>query len=246
MVLVLEESVVLDMNKVRSWLNKHRYIKAMLVITFCSTIFVVGMNIYEKYFNYEKVPYCENGYELKNGRCTKQLTRELIGYECEDNENYEKHIDNEAWCVLKKEFMVEPKVTEKCRDGFEEEIRFNEYIGKNELRCWGQTGRGTGGIKPEKIYTCPEGYSIKDVYYDSQNSSQTMCILDKYASSDYKAGVPAKEICPSGYEYERIKRTYPNGGHWTSDGYKSDIVTEYEDRCVRNEVIEPKYKKVYN
>lgn len=213
----------------------------MLVISF-----IVGCSVvYDKYFDYKEVPYCESGYELENGKCTKFLTSDIIGYECDDEENYYVVEDRKSDCRLKKEFVTEPDVTEKCLYGFEARYFFNEYTGKNQMECWGKTGHGYGVISPEKEYNCPEGFTFKYVTIGN-TSSQPICIINSVKDKEYQ--ISSKTVCPNGYTWQVIGKkskvyNFENPNYYVPTNEFAWVNIE---GCGKTEAIEPNYKRVHN
>ena len=250
------------MKKIFDFLKAHRFIRAFVVLSLIFMILLVGNIVYEyiddKFFDYHKEFYCENGYELKNEMCYKLYTSEPTSYECEDSENYE--LLTNSWCVLKRDLLVEPEI----KKGKQCKSVDHEYTDKyGQLRCKEKlnydyypsyiTGEYTPIDYTEVI--CPDGYSKKNVYYNSHNSTKEMCVLDKYAPRDYKAGVSSKVICPSGYTYQvvdkerkKLLEDYCYGSECYRD--KNPYVSSYKDvdvmGCGKTVTVEAKYRKVHN
>lgn len=242
-------------NWLKCWLNTHKYIKTILVLTCCTIVVIVGSVVYDEYFNYEKVPYCESGYELENGKCTKLLVSELVGYGCDDNEIYYNVEDRKVDCRMKEEFVVEPTITEYCSEN-EKEIMEKDSDGHDKLMC----RRSYGDVKPYKRYTCPDGYTEKTVIVGNTDGKH-LCILNSVKDKEYQ--VNSTPICPSGYTYQVVDYELQKGinGNLCSGGtcYYSSVEDYLNSNygssgnsykqvdimgCGKTESIEPKYKKV--
>jgi len=214
-------------------------------------LYAVGNSVYDKYFDYHKEYYCDSGYELKDNMCYKYITSDPIGYECEDNESYELILNSSmisnSLCVLKRELMVEPEIIKKCNPLDEEIIDKNgkkkckKYINYNYYPDY-----ISGEYELLEEVVCPDGYSRKYVYNYSDSSMIEMCVLNEYVKASPDS--PLKGTCLDGYVFERVSHTSPTRhGHWTENGeYKEDFYTTYEDKCIKTETINPRYKKVHN
>lgn len=95
---------------------------------------------------------------------------------------------------------------------------------------------------------CPDGYSKKNVYYNSHNSTKEMCVLDKYAPRDYKAGVSSKVICPSGYKWQVVKRKIKGDSSKNPNYYvpTNEFAWKNIEGCGKTVTVEAKYRKVHN
>lgn len=215
-----------------------------LVIVLSIVVIIVNYNRDNSY-NYNKVPYCDDGYELDNGKCVKFLTAEVVGYECEDSEYYYNVEDSSAYCRLKKEVTTEPSMIEKCPDGFEVRYFFNEYTGKNQMECWGKTGHGYGGISPDKEYSCPEGYTFRYVTVGNSDG-QPLCISNDVIDKKYQ--VSSLPVCPSGYKWQVVKRKIKGDSSKNPNYYvpTNEFAWKNIEGCGKTVTVEAKYRKVHN
>ena len=217
--------------KIKIIKKKHRFILAFILVITLYIVFTVTAVIFSN-FNYEKIPYCDDGYELENDRCIKVLETDVEKYTCPDD--YE--LNNIKRCEIKSEFTLEPEITEYC-SGTDKEVISKDAYGQDMLMC----ERTYGWVVPYKRYDCPDGYTEKSVTIGN-TSGNHLCILDSYKDKDYQ--ISATPVCPNGYQFEVKEEEYVARYEYDNLGISHPVYKKRQiDNCVKEETTEVKYRK---
>ncbi len=166
-------------------------LKRILIVLIILAIFgFIASRVYYDFFDYEKIAYCDNGYDLEKDECVKEVFTDTI-YVC-SNQNYELE-EGTSYCNLKSEYLIDPIVEYYCDSTYQEEMRDDN----GNLKCRRTAGLFVGEIeRPFERNTCPEGYSV----------ALTKCVQnDKFETyKKYGLRMSAELSCPEGYRREGI------------------------------------------